>query len=159
MAPAGDGAPSRSNFITPVEREWVPLEDGEGVFFVESGADDGRWGPLPREEARREATRLNEYEFVVALAEAVRTAEGKSTLDRFASEARFESASDPLLAAALVVLYERDEYDEALEVDDEPPTVRIDRFLLRAGPSRVLVREFDTPEDAGFNLESLHEEA
>lgn len=157
MPPAGSGIPTRDTFEVPPDRAWVPMEHSEGVYFVESARE--RVGPCPLEDARREASRLNEYELVIALAEAIRAGERGSDLDRLAGEERFAGAADPMLAAALVVLHERSESDEAVEITEELQGVQIGRFLALVGTSHVRVDEYDTPDAAGLHFELLCEGA
>lgn len=152
MAAIPDGF-TRASFAFPGEREWGVAEHSDGIYFAESASE--RVGPFPAEAAHREAARRNEYELLIALAEAMLATDG--TLRRLAGESRFASAFDPLLGAALTVLYERGEYDEAVETE-RGPVVLVDRFLALAEPAGVVVREYDTPDEAERNFEVLREE-
>lgn len=146
---------SRAAFPVPERREWGVAEHSDGVFFAESGAH--RVGPFPTEGAHREANRQNEYELVIALAEAMLEAEGEPELARLVGEARFAAADDPRLAAAIAVLHERGEYDECAETE-RGAVVLVDRFLALFEPGGVVVREYDSPADAEPNFEVLCEE-
>lgn len=95
---------TRAAFPVPEGREWGVVEHSDGVFFAESGTL--RVGPFPAEAAHREANRQNEYELEIALAEAMLEAEGEPELARLVGEARFATAHDPRLAAAIAVLQE-----------------------------------------------------
>lgn len=146
---------TRSSFSLPGEREWGVAEHSEGVFFAESGSH--RIGPFPAEAAYREATRQNEGELIVAVAEAMLAAEGGPELAELAGEPRFEAAEGRWLAAAIAVLYERGEYDECADTE-RGPVVLVDRFLALLEPGGVLLREYDTPAEAEANFEVLCEE-
>jgi hypothetical protein len=146
---------TRASFPVPEGREWGVAEHSDGVFFAESGTH--RVGPFPAEAAHREANRQNEYELVIALAEAMLEAEGEPELARLVGEARFAAAYDPRLAAAIAVLHERGEYDECAETE-RGAVVFIDRFLALLEPGGVVVREYDSPADAEPNFEVLCEE-
>ena len=143
------------SFALPDGREWGVAEHSDGVFFAESGTH--RVGPFPAEAAHREAVRQNEYELVIALAEAMLEAEGEPELARLVGESRFAGAHDPRLAVAIAVLHERGEYDECAETEREA-VVLVDRFLALFEPDGVLVREYDSPADAETSFEVLCEE-
>jgi hypothetical protein len=146
---------TRASFSVPEGREWGVAEHSDGVFFAESGTH--RVGPFPAEAAYREAARQNEYELVIALAEAMLEAEGEPELARLVSEPRFAGAGNPRLAAAIAVLHERGEYDECAETE-RGPVVLVDRFLALFEPGGVVVREYDSPAEAEPNFEVLCEE-
>lgn len=146
---------TRAAFSVPEMREWGVAEHSDGVFFAESGTH--RVGPFPAEAAHREAARQNEYELLIALAEAMLETEGEPELARLVAEPRFAGAHDPRLAAAIAVLYERGEYDECTETE-RGAVVLVDRFLALFEPSGVVVREYDSPADAEPNFEVLCEE-
>jgi hypothetical protein len=155
MGGTSRSAPTRANFSPPGEREWGVTEHSEGVFFAQSGSE--RVGPFPAEAAHREVKRQNEYELIVALAEAFLAAEGARELVRIATELRFATAFDRRLAAAIVVLHEREEYDDVAETE-RGPVVLVDRFLALLEPRGVVVHEYDSPADAEVNFEVLCEE-
>lgn len=146
---------TRARFSVPDGREWGVAEHSNGVFFAESGTH--RVGPFPAEAAHREAARSNEYELVIALAEAMLEAEGEPELARLLAERRFAAALDPRLAAAIAVLHERGEYDEVAQTE-RGPVVLADRFLALFEPGGVVVREYDSSADAEVNFEVLSEE-
>jgi len=156
MAAATKAGLTRASFALPGERSWGAAEHSDGVCFAESAAE--RVGPFPAETAHREAVRRNEYELVIALAEAMLAPNGVSELERLASKPRFAIAFDPLLAAALTVLYERGEYDEAVETEDGPVAL-VDRFLVSIELAAVLVREYDTPREAEHSFGVFREES
>ncbi|MBS1895480.1 MAG: hypothetical protein JST59_29625 [Actinobacteria bacterium] len=130
-------------------------EHSDGVFFAESGTH--RIGPFAFEAAHREAARLNEYEVVIALAEAMLEAKGELGLAGLVVEPRFAGAVDPRLGAAIAVLHEHGEYDACAETG-YGPVVLVDRFLAVLERGGVVVHEYDSPSQAEANFEVLREE-
>lgn len=146
---------TRATFSPPAEREWGVAEHSEGVFFAESASH--RIGPFPAEAAHREASRQNEGELILALAEAMLAAEGGPELAELVGEPRVGAAEGRWLAAAIAVLHERGEYDECAGTG-RGPVVLVDRFLGLLEPCGALLREYDTPAEAEANFEVLCEE-